>query len=799
MKLVKLVTPAAIAILLLVISCAGPAETPGVPTPTPTLPAPGKTIIVASTADAGPNTLRQALMDARRGDTITFDPAVFPPSKPATIFLKAEDHDSSLPNVNQGDLTIDASDAGVILNGSNIPGEWISGLKIISDSNTIWGLQIVNFSGVGIFLGNGARNNTIGGDRSVGLGLLGQGNLVSSNRGGIQLYGNGTSHNTITGNLVGTDSTGVVNQGNHGTGIYVSDGASYNMLGPDNIIAYNYEEGIQINNPNSVGNTITRNSIHDNGIGIFLNGGGNTGMPAPFILEFDLANGTVIGFAGADCTVEIFSDSSNEGEVYEGQTTADSSGFFTLSKGASLVGPHLTIIATDADGNTSEFSSPTSGTYRATSLQEGNNLPRPQLQPKQSNELEDNRIGIHFNDLWKLEPEVFPEGVLDASHILKQGMKRARFAINNFDSDRVHWSNPENTIDPSHDDFITSLADNGITLTYVLSFWDKEYVAQGGEVLYPRFKTEDDIQRYLDFVQFIVHHFKDRIQYYEIWNEPDIRDTIQWIEVEDYIKLVKRTIPVIRQEYPEAKIVVGGLSYLIQSDIQEYLFTILRSDDIMPLVDVISFHSMYGTSPEYDLHKQYYYNYPSLIQEIKDTASAHGFTGEYVADELSWMTPECIAYPYTYYSETVAAKYYARGIMMNLGIDVIVSQFYAVPEEHPIQIVSTIRNLATVMAGNKPIDLPIEIQSEATNIKSYSFSLSNGDKLLALWTDGIAMDADPGIEAKLTISGFPAKEVVGIDVLNGFEQQMIMSIEDGNLVIRNLLVRDYPIILRFSP
>lgn len=782
-------------ISILVVSLVAPSSCVS-PAPTLTPPAPGKTIIVTSTADSGSGALRQALLDAQSGDIITFDPAVFPPRAPATIYLT-----SSLPLISQGNLKIDASNAGVILDGSNISEEWAHGLDINSDGNIIQGLQIVNFSpGTGIALGGGAQYNTVGGDRSVGSGPLGQGNLVSNVNTGIALWGEGTSFNTVTGNLIGTDPAGIDAWSNYGIGVHILEGASRNIIGPDNIIAYNDISGIEIQDSNSFGNAITQNSIHDNKEeGIYLWKGGNTELHTPVILDFDLSVGTVTGTAYADCTVEIFSDSNDEGEVYEGQTTADSSGFFAFSKGASFTGPYLTTTATDADGNTSGFSVPTSGMKRSTILQEGNNLPRIRLQPKESGELEDNRIGIHFNDLWKLEPEVFPEGVLDASHILKQGMKRARFAINNFDSDRVHWSNPENIIDPSHDDFITSLADNGITLTYVLSFWDKEYVAQGGEVLYPRFKTEDDIQRYLDFVQFIVHHFKDRIQYYEIWNEPDIRDTIQWIEVEDYIKLVKRTIPVIRQEYPEAKIVVGGLSYLIQSDIQEYLFTILRSDDIMPLVDVISFHSMYGTSPEYDLHKQYYYNYPSLIQEIKDTASAHGFTGEYVADELSWMTPECIAYPYTYYSETVAAKYYARGIMMNLGIDVIVSQFYAVPEEHPMQIVNTIRNLATVMAGNKPIDLPIEIQSEATNIKSYSFSLSNGDKLLALWTDGVAVDDDPGIRATLTIPNFCAEKVLSMDVLNGVEQEMITNVEDGSLVIRNLLVRDYPIILRFSP
>ena len=34
----------------------------------------------------------------------------------------------------------------------------------------------------------------------------------------------------------------------------------------------------------------------------------------------------------------------------------------------------------------------------------------------------------------------------------------------------------------------------------------------------PRFKTEEDILHYLDYVRFAVRHFKDRIKYYEIWN-----------------------------------------------------------------------------------------------------------------------------------------------------------------------------------------------------------------------------------------------------------------------------------------
>lgn len=196
----------------------------------------------------------------------------------------------------------------------------------------------------------------------------------------------------------------------------------------------------------------------------------------------------------------------------------------------------------------------------STTLQERNDLPKTQLQTKQSRELEDNRIGTHWSGMWSISQWFVP---LLNGEIRNVGLKRVRLAINDFDWDRVDWSKPEFSIDPSHDNFITNIANNDIIITYVLTFWDKETRAIGEEVDYPRFKTEDQIQRYLDFVRFIVRHFKDRIQYFEIWNEPTIRDSVQWIEVEDYINLVRRAVPVIRQEYPEAKIVVGGTEYLI--------------------------------------------------------------------------------------------------------------------------------------------------------------------------------------------------------------------------------------------
>jgi hypothetical protein len=334
------------------------------------------------------------------------------------------------------------------------------------------------------------------------------------------------------------------------------------------------------------------------------------------------------------------------------------------------------------------------------------------------------------------------------------------------------------------------MADNGLTITYVLTFWDKETYPNGEGAPCARFKTEGEIEHYLDFVQFTVSHFKDRVQYFEIWNEPDIpRYCPKYIEPADYINLVKRTVPVIRQEYPEAKITVGGVSNTKFSNAYNYLFDILESD-IMPLVDVIAWHPMYGTSPAYDLYRDYYYNYPAFVQDIKDTAAAHGFEGEFQADEIGWATPEnAIADQPWVYTPTVAAKYFGRGILMHLGMDVGVG----VPDDNIV-----VRILSTVMAGAEPVSLEVEMQTTVANAVSYAFALPNGEYLVAIWTDGEAVEYDPGISTTVIFPGLGNRMVTGLDILYGFEQEVIVDDEDGDLVIRDLLIKDYPLILRLG-
>ena len=382
------------------------APTEDLPTATSTFPATtpppkiGGIIVVTDTADSGPGTLRQALEDARPGDTITFDADVFPPKSPATIYLARE-----LPPIEQGHLVIDASSAGVILDGGNILSWPAYGLQVYSDSNAIRGMQIVNFSEGGVILGGRAQHNTIGGNRNTGAGPLGQGNLISGNGIGIGIWDDGASFNTVTGNLIGTDAGGADAWGNN-NGIIISEGANYNSIGPDNIIAHNGDNGIAIVHPNTLSNTITQNSIHSNGgRDIILEDGGNNELVAPLIIDFDLDAGTLAGSTCAHCTVEIFSNGNGRGDFCEGRATGDGTGVFTFSKSASFAGSQLTATATDPNGNTSQFSPPTSSPSGSIGLQAGNYLPITPIQHRKSQELESNDMG----DMYCLYPQAHTE------------------------------------------------------------------------------------------------------------------------------------------------------------------------------------------------------------------------------------------------------------------------------------------------------------------------------------------------------------------------------------------------------
>ncbi len=243
---------------------------------------PAVTCTVTSTANAGPGTLRNCLENQVSGDLIIFSPGVFPPTAPATIFIGPE----SLPNITQHHITIDASNAGVILDGSAVPGTWDPGINIyFSNNNVVRGLQVRNFP-VGISISG--NHNVIGGSRLVGSGPTGQGNVVSGNNGqaGISIQ-DGAEGNMVLGNIVGLDSTGTQAYPNQGIGISVNKVANNTIgslnPGEDNIVSANQDAGILLYGFSNIGNKVIGNKVGtditgnlnlgNQGVGVYIESG----------------------------------------------------------------------------------------------------------------------------------------------------------------------------------------------------------------------------------------------------------------------------------------------------------------------------------------------------------------------------------------------------------------------------------------------------------------------------------------------------------------------------------------------
>jgi hypothetical protein len=126
--------------------------------------------------------------------------------------------------------------------------------------------------------------------------------------------------------------------------------------GEANVIASNAGDGIKvIGGPNPAnGNTFHANSIFANGAGITLTDGGNASIAPPVVISTTATSAS--GTSCAGCQIDVFSDAGSQGRTYEGSTTASMAGAWSFI--GSIVGPYATATATDASGNTSQFSAP---------------------------------------------------------------------------------------------------------------------------------------------------------------------------------------------------------------------------------------------------------------------------------------------------------------------------------------------------------------------------------------------------------------------------------------------------------
>lgn len=294
--------------------------------------------------------------------------------------------------------------AGVRLVGSTlavIGGQGVSQRNLIS-ANAVAGVLIDEAASANTVMGNYIGTDVSGAarlDNFNGVIVRGAtngiaGNLISGNSESGVLFDVATATgNLVLGNLIGSNATDTASLPNGDAGVYLVNGASQNTVGTladGNRFRANGASGVWVDGATSIRNSIRGNSMTGNlAIGIELGAlfsetpndlgdpdsgpnrfqntpelvdvaysAGLNQVTATFAVSTDPANASyplLVDFYGVDVDDE-------EGEFYLGTLSYEASDFAVgnVTKsftplGTVLVGDDVVATATDADGNTSEF------------------------------------------------------------------------------------------------------------------------------------------------------------------------------------------------------------------------------------------------------------------------------------------------------------------------------------------------------------------------------------------------------------------------------------------------------------
>ncbi|MSU59584.1 MAG: HYR domain-containing protein [Pedosphaera sp.] len=372
-------------------------------------------LYVTNHADAGPGTLRQALLDANDApgeNLVLFNlpgagthtiplasplPEITSPiiingwSQPGFVNRPLVEVTGGFMSNRTDGLVINAGQStvrGLILNG------FATALRLVTNGNNVVqgnfigtdasGTNAAANTGDGLYLACGP--NLIGGNTNLA------GNVLGGNNGsGIHLDGAAAMLNLLRGNFIGVGLNGTTPVGNGLDGVRLENGASQNVLGSlvtviTNVIAFNGRNGVTLEATTGSQNAILANLIHHNGaLGIDLGNNGPTpddtddpdsgpnqlqNFPVLTDARFDgglVIDGTLNSTPNANYRLDFYLNNTadpsgyGEGQFYLGSSFVPLNGSgtenFQVGFAASAVYTQfVTATVTDQAGNSSEFS-----------------------------------------------------------------------------------------------------------------------------------------------------------------------------------------------------------------------------------------------------------------------------------------------------------------------------------------------------------------------------------------------------------------------------------------------------------
>ncbi len=214
------------------------------------------------------------------------------------------------------------------------------------------------------------------------------------------------------------------------------------------------------------------------------------------------------------------------------------------------------------------------------------------------------------------------------TRIFDSGVKWVRIGQYENSSEKTSWDWVEQTpghyeVLPEVDEAIRSLVENGVTVEIELQYSNPLY--QGDLAMRPKRvtlpppgigendsppnpifippTTDEQIEAFVKYVRFMVEHFRGRVKYWELWNEPNIGYWQPSAEIahrtssekerlvakaEQYGRLLGRVADAVHETDPEAQVISAGTSG------PDLLFVGTALAKCASKVDIVAYHTYPG-------------------------------------------------------------------------------------------------------------------------------------------------------------------------------------------------------------
>ena len=332
-----------------------------------------------------------------------------------------------------------------------------------------------------------------------------------------------------------------------------------------------------------------------------------------------------------------------------------------------------------------------------------------------------------------------------------------------------HWVEKEKgklAVDAKADAAIDYLVERGVDIVLALGFGNRLYSNEDPARKLPQLwewyyenprppTTPAALKAWARYVRFMARKYRGRVKVFEIWNEWNIG--VYWgaqPNLEQYLAIARVTIPILRRECPQAKVMLGsyagyfpGMSTwspdeLAQQERESMLLAAIR--ELAPDVDIIGWHPFYQTDPD----KPPVRSYTRDVRGFQEWCRSQGFHGEFCASEWSYGASYPEPTPPNWWGDYVCtemekAKYVARLSVQHTALacgsffcETWGNSYYAmdltlmrrtftadpISPQQPQAAYYVMRNLATALENLQPAVFDFRVEAGPVELEHFAWN-----------------------------------------------------------------------------